>query len=162
MKLQFVSSPLSPKFGDKEAAKVAEQLLRVEKQFGSITPKVLVSVAADPKNYLNKYFTWNDAIAADAYRMWEARKLIASVYVTTEDGDGEATVPVRAFVNIRMESEEEGEGIEPAYVSMKQTVNRQDYQSQVLQYANQQLKAWRQRFGNFKEFFSVVSEIDKL
>lgn len=161
MKMQFVPSPVSPKFGEEEAAKVAEHLLKVEKQFGSITPKTLVAVAADPGNYLHKYFTWDNDSAADKYRTWEARVLIASVYLIA-DNDGEPTAPVRAFVNVQTSTEGLDGDSEPAYVSLPQTLSRPDYQSQVMKYASDQLKQWRKKFGGYKEFYAVAGEIDKL
>lgn len=160
MKLSYIPSPTAPKFGQSEAAKVADQLLKVEKRFGSISPKALVTVASDPKNYLHKYFTWDDVAAAEKYRTWEARALIASVFVVTED-NGKVTQPVRAFVNVHTQMDEE-EDSEPAYVSMSQTISRPDYQSQVLNYAVEQLKSWRRRFGNFDKFFKVAKAIDDL
>lgn len=163
MKLQYCSSPDSPRFGNEEAAKVADQLIAIEKSQGVITPKALVVIASKPTHYLHRYFEWNDAAAADRYRTWQARQLIASVFVVTED-NGKATTPVRAFVNVHtssMDSEEEG-ATEPAYVSLSQTIGRSDYSSQVLQYAADQLKSWRRRFGNFQKFYAITSEIDKL
>lgn len=162
MKLKFVKNPSGVRLGVKEVSKIAAALIRIEKEKGIITPKIVVQSARSESSPLHKYITWDDQIAAERYREVEAGRLIRSVYVVdTEKGDD--AVPVRAFVNIKDGIEEGDETVSlQGYVSMKTTLVRPDFKSQVLNYASEQLRLWRNRFGNLKEFFEVTEAIDRV
>lgn len=164
VKLSFIASPDSPRFGDAEATNIAEELLTIENQYGGVTPQTVLAVAKSPKHRLHKYFTWDNTEAAEKYRVWEARRLIASVYVQL--ADSEDSVPVRAFVNVKssvIQTDDDDEEIETVqnYVSLPKTLGRTDYQSHVLNYAAMQLKGWRRRFGALKQFFEITEVIDR-
>lgn len=155
MKTKIVAGKLS----EKQTRLVASELRKIEAKYSIITPKLVVAQAQDKRSILHNYFEWDDTVAAERYREWQARMLIAKVYVVPSDSpDSE---PVRAFVNIM--SEEEDELTEnQGYVWSGGLDSRPNYQAQVLNYAAAQLKMWRRKFGGFKEFFGVVKEIDSL
>lgn len=67
-------------------------LLDIERS-GELTPERVVDAAADEKNPLHGYFTWDDDEAAHQYRLWEARRLIRSVKVVVEVEDRTIQVP---------------------------------------------------------------------
>lgn len=85
---------------------VREELTRLATSAGGILkPEAVVAAAKSPKSPLHDLFTWDDSEAAHAYRLWEARHLIARVKVTIEIAP-EQQVKVRAFH--QLESEEGG------------------------------------------------------
>lgn len=147
------------RLGLKQAKIVSAELRKIEAECSIITPKLIVERASSKRSPLHKYFEWEDTLAAARYREWQARQLITTVYVVCADSpDSE---PVRAFVNIK--SEEEDELVEDqGYVWSASLDSRPNYQRQVLEYAKQQLHLWRKKFGAFNEFFGVVREIDAL
>jgi hypothetical protein len=49
---------------------------------GSVTPPAVVEAAADEASPLHAYFTWDDSVAAVAYRLEQARSLIRRVKIT--------------------------------------------------------------------------------
>ena len=55
----------------------------------------VVSAARDPISPLHGKFEWEDSKAAQQYRLWQARKLIASVTIKLPDGQ-----PVRKYINV--------------------------------------------------------------
>jgi hypothetical protein len=148
------------KYSVKDSKIIARELKAIQKEQSVITPKAVVIAAENPKSPLNKYFEWNDSAAAERYREWQARQLIASVFIV--DSDNENSQPVRAFVAIQPEDDNDDFIADRGYVSTPSIAGKQNYESQVLEYAKQQLKGWRKRFGNFQEFFEVVEAIDSL
>lgn len=52
-----------------------------QKKGGKITPKELVEAARDANSPLHNEFEWNNTIAAQKYREWQARYIISSIEV---------------------------------------------------------------------------------
>lgn len=56
---------------------VRQELLRLYKTGGkNLTPQAVVKAATNPNNVLHGLFEWNDAVAAEQYRLDQARQLI--------------------------------------------------------------------------------------
>lgn len=165
MKLTYVSRPGS-KVSSKEITRISVALQTVEKQFGCITPAIVVK-AAEPKNSpLHRFFEWHNDAAAERYRLWQARQLIARVYVI--DKQRPEIGPVRAFVNLEIppledeDEQDEDEANQRAYLNIAKLKGQQDFSSQLLGYAYSQLIGWKKRFGNYKQFLGVAKEIDRV
>lgn len=165
MKLEYVSRPGSGA-SSSEIQKITVALQSIEKKFGCVTPNVVVKAAAAADSPLHKFFEWNNGAAATKYRLWQARQLIAKVYVI--DNDRPEIGPVRAFVNLELpplvdeEESDEDQANQRAYMSIKRLNGQQDFSSQLLAYAYTQLLGWKKRFGNYKQFLEVAKEIDKV
>lgn len=162
MKIKYVKSNICVPLSAKQAAVVGRELASIQKEMSVITPKIVVQQASDPKSPLHQYFEWDDTIAAQKHREWQARFLIVSVHVVDSDMDNPQ--PVRAFVNVSPDEDDMENPFvaERGYVSTSSLSGRQNYQKQVLEYAKNQLMGWKRRFGNYKEFFGVVEAINKL
>lgn len=165
MKLEYVSRPGSTS-SSKEIQKITVALQAIEKKFGCVTPDVVVKAATPSDSPLHKFFEWDDNAAAVKYRLWQARQLIAKVYVI--DNDRPEIGPVRAFVNMELpplvdeEEADESQANQRAYMSIKRLKGQQDFSSQLLGYAYAQLVGWKKRFGNYKQFLGVAKEIEKI
>lgn len=61
---------------------VQQEVLKHEREDGTIDPDELVAVAKDESNPLHEYFTWDDTEAAQKQRRTEACRLIRSVRAT--------------------------------------------------------------------------------
>lgn len=158
MKTQIVKR----RYSEKESKLIAKELLQIERANSIITPVAVVERAEPESSPLHSYFEWNDGKAAQEYRIWQARQLISSVYLVNPDLDEKAE-PVRAFVNISPEPDDEdypelGRG----YTFTPNISDKANYQHQVLQYARDQLLRWRRKFGNLEQFFGVVKAIDEM
>lgn len=79
-----------------DADTVAAELTRIHEQHGNITPGIVLSEATDPSAPLHPCFDWNDASAADKYRIQQARHLIRAVHVVTDEGEDAGCM----FVNV--------------------------------------------------------------
>src|SRR6185312_2039420 len=60
---------------------IVDTLRDLEQENGRLIPSDVVSAARDPESPLHSHFTWDDAEAAEQYRLDQARTLIRSVRV---------------------------------------------------------------------------------
>lgn len=72
---------------------------------GVIKPQVIVKEARPKKAPLHPVFEWDDSVAAEEYRLVQARNLVRAVHVVVESPDGEDEDAGCAFVHV---SEAEG------------------------------------------------------
>lgn len=152
--LEYVPHGLSRR----DTITVVKALRELEAKQGIIRPADVVN-AAKPKNSpLHGFFTWDDKAAAAKYREQEARHLIACVYV--RDSDSETSEPVRAFVNVRAETDNDETA--QGYVSQGAMLKNPGLQAQVIRYASDQLILWRKKFGGYQEFYQVAKAIDEV
>ena len=72
---------------ERKAALTAEIVALVKKHRGRLGPRGLLMWArSHPKSQLHQRFCWNNEKAAEQFRLWQARELLAEVRVTWTDG----------------------------------------------------------------------------
>mgnify|MGYP007077593210 FL=1 len=126
---------------------------RVADEIGenSITPEqVLEKARNDENSELHKCFEWNDGIAAEKYRLIQARKIIINLaYVPKEKTDE----PVRCFQITREKS---------VYMPTKQfLVNNDEYQD-LLKRAKVELESFKRRYATLSELEIVFEAIESI
>jgi hypothetical protein len=62
-------------------AEVADALRRLEQENGDLNPSDVVDSARDPTSPMHDFFEWDDTIAAEQWRMSQARLLIRRVKI---------------------------------------------------------------------------------
>lgn len=121
-------------------------------RLGSFKPHDVVEVARDPSSPLHKYFEWNDGIAAEGYRLSQARSLVISVKIETPTG------PIRAFENITVNSSN-------YYVPISKIKKSSTLQEQVLENALRELTYWKAKYRSYENYFgpvfSAIAEVEK-
>jgi hypothetical protein len=128
------------------ATDVGNEFEIIEKENGKLTPELVVETAKEEDNILHKYFEWDDEIAGDKFRRMQARMLIRSVEVITEDT--KEILP--AYVNIK--NKDTGENIYKNIVSVIN--NEEDY--------NYSLNRARIEFLAYKEKYQKILKIKDL
>ena len=126
---------------------------RVADEIGenSITPEQVLEKARNDKNSeLHKCFEWNDDIAAEKYRLIQARKIIINLaYVPKEKTDE----PVRCFQIAREKS---------VYMPTKQfLINNDEYQD-LLKRAKVELESFKRRYATLSELETVFEAIENI
>jgi hypothetical protein len=96
-------------------------------------------------HYINR-FEWDDKKASHQYRIWQARDLIAKVYVQPFDN---RPLQVRAFVSLPSDRVESG------YRTIESIMGNEELKAEML------LDAKRQ-FEILKMKYSVLNELDKI
>ena len=117
----------------------------------SITPEQVLEKARNYENSeLHKCFEWNDGIAAEKYRLIQARKIIINLaYVPKEKTDE----PVRCFQITREKS---------VYMPTKQfLVNNDEYQY-LLKRAKVELESFKRRYATLSELETVFEAIESI
>lgn len=126
---------------------------RVADEIGenSITPEQVLEKARNDKNSeLHKCFEWNDGIAAEKYRLIQARKIIINLaYVPKEKTDE----PVRCFQITREKS---------VYMPTKQFLVNNDEYKDLLKRAKVELESFKRRYATLSELETVFEAIESL
>ena len=134
-----------------DAQKVADEIVSIG---NSATPKQIVDMARDEATELHKCFTWDDAVAAEKYRLHEARRIACHLVIEQEPSeDGKPKEPVRFFhqaVN--------GTGYRPTEIIYR---NIDEYQ-QLLDTARAELRAFQKKYSRLTELADVFGAIEAL
>lgn len=148
---EFKEGARVPAGVDREACLSAIQRLR--ETHGELTPPALTEAAQSKKSPLHELFQWDNSKAADEYRLWQARQLIASLVVRVVDSSNQT--PVRAFVNVR-----KADG-ERAYVATEDARDDPFLRKQMLDRALAELVRWRAAYIALAEFSGVHDAINE-
>lgn len=140
-------------FRAKVPAQVAYDVISGLQQEGKGEASDLVDASRPEDAPLHSMFEWNDAVAAELYRVDQARCIIRHVFVVQEEEDMES-VPVRAFFQIDSSSG----NYEPTIVIM----NDEEKRKRLLEVAKGELNAFRQKYKTLTELSKVFAAIDEL
>jgi hypothetical protein len=127
---------------------VGEALQEIaDKSGGKLTPKAVVDSAKARSHPLHKHFEWDDAAAAGAYRLDQARALIRLVRVE----DDNYTEPPRAFLSVHADKE-------TCYYSLQDVRESESLQSALMKAAKRDLESFKRRYRSLEEICSDVNE----
>ena len=119
----------------------------------SASPQQILEKARDSATELHKCFEWDDAVAAEKYRLQQARQIVCSlVYKKTEEEPKEAP-KIRVMQHIVSES---------GYKPVKVIIQNQDEYSQLLMKAKTELTSFKNRYERIVELEEVIRAIDNL
>lgn len=133
-------------------SKYLSALEAIEKRnHGLLTPKAVINEARDPDSSLHSAFQWDDTIAGENWRLFQARQLITTVRVRVEDS-GEQKY-YNATVRV-------GESHTQGYVSRDRVKSDDEIFSQVVSQAAQELIYWRKKYNSIKELRGIINEAE--
>lgn len=121
----------------------AEEVGLELKKLGTFTPSSLVKIAENKKSPLHKYFEWDDTLAAEAYRLTQARHLVLAIGF---DNDGEFS---RAYESIVIDSVR-------AYAPMDLIQKTPALMDQVLQSVLREIIFWKDKHQRYKNIFGGI------
>lgn len=133
-------------------AQVAGEVCERLSAEGRLTPRELVDESRDEGAPLHKAFEWDDAKAADAYRMSQASYIIRSVELVRED----VSEPVRAFVSVSVTDD----GAR-CYQSIEPTLREAATREAVLEEARRELDAFKRKYRGLEELAAVIAAIEQ-
>jgi hypothetical protein len=132
--------------------KFGESLGKIaEANNGSLTPQAVVEAARNPRHVLHKHFEWDDATAAEAYRIEQARGIIRVIRV---DDDDESRGSTRAFVSI---AEKDG----TSYRTVADVKSSRDLQAAYLLSIDRDLEALERRARALAEICPLLKSARK-
>ena len=120
--------------------------VRARAEDGLLHPENVVAFARNPGTALHNRFTWDNSEAAEKYRVWEARQLIAAtVTVIAEDRPA-----YRAYVSLSSDRANDG-GYRPISVIVR---NKRMYE-EMLSDALKDLERLQEKYEHLKELRQV-------
>lgn len=143
-----------PKY-DIPAQSAGEELERIERAHGAVTPRNLLEESRPGGAVLHGLFEWDDTAAAEKHRLWQAREIIGNIAVV-RILDHTPREPVRAFVNIVQPDQARG------YVSIVKVLSNEDYTRQMLEAALREFIVLREKYAALTELSELFSIIDGL
>jgi len=139
----------------KEAVKndvIADEIKKISDQNGGILkPEIIVKEAEQEESPLHPYFCWDDSEAAHAYRIWQARQLIA-VVVQYEKHIGKNT---RVYVSLSQDRVNEGGG----YRVLADVLSDRHLRNELLSDALKELNRFEEAYKDLKELAEVFESI---
>lgn len=71
-----------------DAELAVQEIERIEKVYGAITAQIILSESRKPDSILHPLFEWEDTVAAEHYRLQQARSIINNIQITVvKDGE---------------------------------------------------------------------------
>ena len=137
-----------------DAQVVGERLEELEQEQGSLTPQILVDDARKKKSIMHDYFEWDDTVAAEEHRKFQARMLLGEIVVEYTD-ESEEPREIRAFVSVV-------ENDNRHFTTLDRAMSDKELRKQVIADALEGLRQWRYKYDHLKEFSVVYEAMDKL
>ncbi|WP_040197199.1 hypothetical protein [Candidatus Soleaferrea massiliensis] len=137
------------------AQKAGEEIESCKNSEGFITPAAVVEKAKVKTSVIHDCFEWDDRSAAERYRLHQAGELIRNIVAVSVSGSDSQNVAVRAFVNVKSESER-------GYKAISAVVeNRAEYEY-LLDCAKNDMRAFTQKYAALQELREVFAAIQEV
>ena len=121
---------------------------------GVVTVDMVIDAAKDEASPLHSHFEWDNDKAAENYRRWQARALIARCKITIASSEG---VEVRAFVSLTQDRTSGG-----GYRMTTDVIGDDDLSAELLLDMERTIAAWKIRASLMsKSVFAAVSGLEE-
>lgn len=149
-----------------DANVAAREFERLRRDGDRLKARDVVDAARPDDSPLHGLFEWDDSVAAEHYRLSQARDHIASIRVVLLENDHSAPKVTRAYVQFASDADaDDREG----YVTIQRVASDPNVYSAVLRRAAAELNVWRDRYKEFASLARigdtarqlVLEEIDK-
>ena len=158
---KFVAKKASM-FDEKKVQLFGEYLWAKQEQIGRpLEPVDVVRDAESNASPLHECFEWDDGMAAESWRLQQARQLLNHIEVVIER-QGEDDSQVRAFHCVTVEYEDRPKEKHSGYVNVEEVIGNPDYYDQVVKKALTELNTWRKRYQMYQELKPVFLAIEKV
>jgi hypothetical protein len=139
---------------------VQEFLLGLARKHGEedvsfLNPHDVVDAARPAESVIHDRFTWDDGLAADHYRLWEARQLIR-VHVKIESAPGGKDYETRVFVSLSSDRKNGG-----GYRIQAEVLSDAERRKELLADALRELRTFEAKYASLRELSKVISPIRK-
>ncbi len=133
-----------------DAQKCYEEIMEICEDLESATPQAVLERARDESSELHKCFTWDDSIAAEKWRVNEAR-LVTRQLVIKEVEVPKDRPEIRLFYKTDNES-----GYKPTEI----IVRKEDEYKKLLASAYAELRAFKRKYSMLKELQEIFDLIN--
>ena len=141
-----------------DPAKVAAELEEIRRRSaGVIVTEVVLEEARNETTELHLCFEWQDDLAAEKFRMIQARTVVNSLRVVMEDASDNQE-PARIYINVPSSDATHTNH----YVLRQEAVCREETRGFVIARAVQELQNWTQKYGDLEEFAEITQILQRL
>ena len=136
-----------------DAQRVAEEIMEVcsSADLNDAKPEEILEKARDEKTELHKCFEWDDAIAAERYRLKQAGNIVRLLVIKEDQKLAEDQSETRMFYKTK-----EDEGYKPVEL----IVRKKDEYEALLERAKAELRAIKAKYSMLKELEAIFKLID--
>ena len=128
------------------AQTAGEEFERLYRKHGKLAPEDVVEESRDASAPLHGCFEWNDAIAAEKYRVHQAGDIIRALVISEDKG--EAPRDTRAFVHVRSD-----------YHPISVVVDDAAMLAELLASAEKEMTAFQRKYETLQELSPVMDAI---
>lgn len=137
-------------------AQVAGEYLEgLSQEDDGLTKKKLLERSRPEDALLHDVFEWDDSIAAEKHRLWQAGYFISNIM--TVEVRGEQIKPQRAIVSVTDSSHAERAVYKPVHVALADVDSREI----VLRNAIREMESFKEKYQNLTELANVIGAIDE-
>lgn len=130
-----------------DAQVAGQEMERIYNRDGILDPAVIVQESKDEHAPLHRCFEWNDTVAANKYRVNQAKEIIRSIVTVSEHTNQET----RAFVHVNRE-----------YQPLSVVIRNPEDTATLLRQAINELRWFEQKYSKLQELAGVMAEIGKV
>lgn len=130
------------------AGKILQELTETE---DGLTPQKLVDVSRDVNHPLHGEFEWDDTIAAEAYRVVQAKQLIRDITIVRDETQKKND---RGFVITP--------GQNHVYVPLQDALNNEEWKNNLLAAAKRDMIAFIAKYRRLRELTDVIEPMETL
>jgi hypothetical protein len=137
------------RYTHKQAQAIGDRIDKIARA-GTCTPRMVLDDAQSTRSPLHRHFEWDDGVAAEQYRMEQARHLINHLVIVIENGDVTET---KAYHSIVVEEVDEDDR---SYMSVDKIRTEQVYVDKVIENAKREVRSWKRRYKEYADVFGKV------
>lgn len=141
-----------------EADVAGKEFERIEKEKGEVTAENLLESARPENSIMHKCFEWDDTVAAEKYRLFEAKNAISNLVKVTVKSDSEKPKEHRAYVNV---NPDRGFGAKGSFISIERALSDEETRKIVLKKALDELISFQKKYEDLTELNKVFSAVDE-
>ena len=136
----------------KRAAKLAQEIKALRRSDGSYSPEDLLSWAKhNPKSLLHASFEWDDSVAANEYRLEQARKILRRFIVVVKGKTQEV-----GLISVTSRRDDPTKG---SYLTQPTIAASKVLRAEVLDQTVIQLRGLKERYGWLHELDDVWNAV---
>jgi hypothetical protein len=146
------------KITEKITEKVVKEILNIKEKKG-LTAEEVLSQAQKKNSALHDFFTWDDSVAAEKYRLQQARILINEVKIIVN------TEEYYAFENVNIKvNDSETEPLETTrqYFTRDEIISTPSLRQQIILRAYNNIIYWKKQYECYAEFQPIIEGIKRV
>lgn len=139
------------------SADVAGKVMEKLEARGELTPPKLVEVSRPEDAPLHKCFEWDDAKAAEGYRVIQARKIIQAIEIVREDVETEDAKPVQIRAFHALQDEETN-----SYESLEHILSDEEKTERLMELAVRDMQIFRDKYQTIERLSKVFDAMEEV